>query len=531
MFSSANQASTKDLYVTNPGQLLGNRYDCNNDSAFSSSSNSQYLYSQRSGSQEYSQQFVPQGSESPGSNFYQKYKAMSPLFSNENNPYRSSAQAPGKINYQQQLQINKAKARERDERDLLDSIVTTVRECTQEVTGTVASMKKDIHQGIRTNDEKVTDMLEKIKTDMNKNYEKLLKVLEEREQDKEKLKDMEKSLTAKDAMISQLQNDLEKLRLQKEEKIVASLKQTYAEQQELNRQQIHQLHQAQVQHIEEQTKRRRDQTEGQEKQHQQLRSESRKQIKELEHRVTQELDTQQKQLEHHMREITESYCQLLEHKHEQQKQDLEKWLVQQMQGKTQKGFVLQEDSFIFFSKNTQTHSKTTYIGKDLNLEHGQIARQFLRVGGQELQDKLNTVCASFGEVVVTRKCGTLPDNCKVVYHVVLPTYARGKGETILSRVISECLQMASDVGLTSIAFPSIGCGNLKYSPMLVAQTFLEECEKFAKGRTSLKYVNLVVYDGSTFQDFQDELASKSGGRSPRGRHSRQHSQDLQIKNG
>ncbi|XP_013413661.1 protein lava lamp-like [Lingula anatina] len=401
MFSSANQASTKDLYVTNPGQLLGNRYDCNNDSAFSSSSNSQYLYSQRSGSQEYSQQFVPQGSESPRSNFYQKYKAMSPLFSNENNPYRSSAQAPGKINYQQQLQINKAKARDRDERDLLDSIVTTVRECTQEVTGTVASMKKDIHQGIRTNDEKVTDMLEKIKTDMNKNYEKLLKVLEEREQDKEKLKDMEKSLTAKDAMISQLQNDLEKLRLQKEEKIVASLKQTYAEQQELNRQQIHQLHQAQVQHIEEQTKRRRDQTEGQEKQHQQLRSESRKQIKELEHKVTQELDTQQKQLEHHMREITESYCQLLEHKHEQQKQDLEKWLVQQMQGKTQKdtAFQRQQEQKLIELQNQQRFEVQSYIQEQIRQMNLAKERQYTEQMNQfhhlkerdknSLQEKLN----------------------------------------------------------------------------------------------------------------------------------------------
>ncbi|XP_013388312.1 uncharacterized protein LOC106157264 [Lingula anatina] len=177
------------------------------------------------------------------------------------------------------------------------------------------------------------------------------------------------------------------------------------------------------------------------------------------------------------------------------------------------------------TKEKRSSVLVNVVGKDLNLEHGQIARQFLRVGGQELQDELSTVSASFGEVVVTRKYGSLSENCEVVYHVVLPTYSRGKGEKILSRVISECLQMASKDDLTSIAFPSIGCGNLKYSPPLVAQTILEECQKLSKGRTSLKYVNLMVYDANTFQDFQDELASKSGGRSPRGRHSRQHSQD------
>jgi len=58
--------------------------------------------------------------------------------------------------------------------------------------------------------------------------------------------------------------------------------------------------------------------------------------------------------------------------------------------------------------------------------------------------------------------------------------------------------MASDDRRTSIAFPSIGTGNLKIPHDVVAKVMLDEAVRFSAAsgnRTSLRSISIVLYHG------------------------------------
>ena len=42
---------------------------------------------------------------------------------------------------------------------------------------------------------------------------------------------------------------------------------------------------------------------------------------------------------------------------------------------------------------------------------------------------------------------------------------------LLQNVIQKCVEMAGQKGLTSVAFPTVGCGQLGYRPEVVASCF------------------------------------------------------------
>lgn len=64
--------------------------------------------------------------------------------------------------------------------------------------------------------------------------------------------------------------------------------------------------------------------------------------------------------------------------------------------------------------------------------------------------------------------------------------------------------------------PSIGAGNLKYPPDVVARVLIEETISFFQknnGKTTLKLVHFVIYEQDIFEKFQKVL--KLGQQSPR----------------
>ena len=70
----------------------------------------------------------------------------------------------------------------------------------------------------------------------------------------------------------------------------------------------------------------------------------------------------------------------------------------------------------------------------------------------------------------------------------------------------QCLQQCSQLGLKSIAIPSIGAGNLKYPDTVVAQCLLDETLRYLEGnhgKTSLQLVHFVVFMPRTFQAFEN----------------------------
>ena len=69
----------------------------------------------------------------------------------------------------------------------------------------------------------------------------------------------------------------------------------------------------------------------------------------------------------------------------------------------------------------------------------------------------------------------------------------------LRRFISNALKAAHQAGYTSIAFPAIGTGNLKYDPKMVAKIMVEETLKFSSAvqPTTLKEVRIVLFPSDT----------------------------------
>ncbi|XP_046557245.1 protein mono-ADP-ribosyltransferase PARP14-like [Haliotis rubra] len=142
----------------------------------------------------------------------------------------------------------------------------------------------------------------------------------------------------------------------------------------------------------------------------------------------------------------------------------------------------------------------------------------LKAAGDDLQDECKTKYPSgvkAGEVAVTGG-GNL--SCKQVYHITLTdgwSSDQPGTEKLLRGTILKCLKTADDAGLTSLSFPALGTGKLKYDPARVAELMYSVCLSFrSKG---LNKVILVMHASSpgVKQAFDNELAKRKNAKSAR----------------
>ncbi|XP_022098858.1 uncharacterized protein LOC110983696 isoform X2 [Acanthaster planci] len=246
-----NQLGTKDLYSTNPSQFLqrsGLRSDYE-DSAFNSSlsqSNSQIMSSQVDNSQSSSfdmfsqmmsqQQGFSQQTENSNNpqRFYMKYMSKAPLFNKEPDKNSSSR----KKSFQEQLDSNKQKAKESDERDLINTFINLVKECTEEVKSAATDIRKDVDKNLSESASQFGSLIQKINEDLKHYHNTLLGAVKAREDQKTTLDSMQRDLTAKDAKIEVLEAQLAAADQQRDDRVVSSLVEAYTEQQKKNREQM-----------------------------------------------------------------------------------------------------------------------------------------------------------------------------------------------------------------------------------------------------------------------------------------------------
>ncbi|XP_045202847.2 uncharacterized protein LOC123556308 [Mercenaria mercenaria] len=124
----------------------------------------------------------------------------------------------------------------------------------------------------------------------------------------------------------------------------------------------------------------------------------------------------------------------------------------------------------------------------LMLTHGGLTKSFARAAGPGLQTECsktypNGIC--FGDIAVT---GGHRLNCKAVYHVALPPWDSEFVDAmeILCLTVCACLNRAHGDGMTSIAFPALGCGFLGYPYDRVARAMHDCFASFEKETTSTK---------------------------------------------
>ncbi|TRZ00261.1 hypothetical protein DNTS_003714 [Danionella cerebrum] len=132
------------------------------------------------------------------------------------------------------------------------------------------------------------------------------------------------------------------------------------------------------------------------------------------------------------------------------------------------------------------------ISEDLDLSRGAVSKALLQAAGPQLQSEIKQAAHSrilkYGEMIKTDGYNL---KCYSVFHVVCPFWNHGSEDRTLIQIIKECLKNADTHGLTSIAFPAIGTGNLNFPKDLVARIMLTEFQEFHP--TNLRKVTVILH--------------------------------------
>jgi O-acetyl-ADP-ribose deacetylase (regulator of RNase III) len=133
-----------------------------------------------------------------------------------------------------------------------------------------------------------------------------------------------------------------------------------------------------------------------------------------------------------------------------------------------------------------------------------------RAGGPSILEECKKIVARQGRLPTGKAVITTGGNLKARYviHTVGPIWHGGSGnETELLRsAYRECLKLASDNKLGSIAFPSISTGAYGYPVDEAAKIAVGTVVTFLKEQaTSLEEVVFVLFDSRTYQSYCSAL--------------------------
>ncbi|NXE90764.1 PAR14 polymerase, partial [Menura novaehollandiae] len=141
------------------------------------------------------------------------------------------------------------------------------------------------------------------------------------------------------------------------------------------------------------------------------------------------------------------------------------------------------------------------VGKDLQLNKGQLAKALLSKAGPMLQRSLNKkgLGRTLEEGSVLKTKGYNLD-CSVVLHAVVPAWTqRHTSSKVLGDIITKCLEIAEERSLKSITFPAIGTGNLGFPGSVVAKLLFDKVFEFSSknGVNSLEEVHFLLHPKDT----------------------------------
>ncbi len=135
-----------------------------------------------------------------------------------------------------------------------------------------------------------------------------------------------------------------------------------------------------------------------------------------------------------------------------------------------------------------------------------------RAGGPAILEECKKIVARQGRLPTGQAVVTTGGNLKArfVVHTVGPVWHGGSGNEaeLLRSAYRECLKLASDNKLDSIAFPSISTGAYGYPVDQAAKIAVGTVISFLKEQaTSLKEVVFVLFDSRTYQGYCSALQS------------------------
>jgi O-acetyl-ADP-ribose deacetylase (regulator of RNase III) len=133
-----------------------------------------------------------------------------------------------------------------------------------------------------------------------------------------------------------------------------------------------------------------------------------------------------------------------------------------------------------------------------------------RAGGPAILEECKKIVAQQGRLPTGKAVITTGGNLKARYviHTVGPIWHGGSGNEadLLKSAYYECLKLATEHKLASIAFPSISTGAYGYPVDEAAKIAVSTAVSFLKEQaTSLKNVVFVLFDSRTYQSYCSAL--------------------------
>jgi O-acetyl-ADP-ribose deacetylase (regulator of RNase III) len=125
--------------------------------------------------------------------------------------------------------------------------------------------------------------------------------------------------------------------------------------------------------------------------------------------------------------------------------------------------------------------------------------------GEELLAECKTLngCET-GEAKITKGYKL---KAKFVIHTVGPVWRGGNNneKDLLASCYRNCLKLASDYNLKTIAFPSISTGAYRFPIEYASEIALTEIIQFLKSNSSIKKVKIVCFGNEVFEVYREKL--------------------------
>uniref|UniRef100_A0A8C7JJG0 MacroH2A.1 histone n=1 Tax=Oncorhynchus kisutch TaxID=8019 RepID=A0A8C7JJG0_ONCKI len=154
---------------------------------------------------------------------------------------------------------------------------------------------------------------------------------------------------------------------------------------------------------------------------------------------------------------------------------------------------------------TVLSTKSLFLGQKLNLVHSEVSN----LAGFDVEGVINPTNADIDlkdDLAVLSSGYGLP--AKFVIHCNSPGWGSEKCEELLDQTVENCLVLADEKKLKSVAFPSIGSGRNGFPKQTAAQLILKAISSYfvATMSSSIKTVYFVLFDSESIGIYVQEMA-------------------------
>lgn len=140
---------------------------------------------------------------------------------------------------------------------------------------------------------------------------------------------------------------------------------------------------------------------------------------------------------------------------------------------------------------------------------GEVGQALEKAGGKDFRKELDDLSKEHGNLD-TAGAAMCPGHnfpAKFVIHCNGPTWSTNDAMQLLDKTVKNCLMLAEEENLSSIAFPSIGSGRAGFPKQTAAQIILRSISNYFVTcmTSSLKQVYFVLFDPESVAVYTSEL--------------------------